>query len=298
MIKIIFLLQKGLKFFRRNFKNNITSIISIMTILLLLNIIGTLIYSTNHFFNEISKIESIRIYLKNSDNDTVENIIKTLKKLEGISDIKYYSSKEAYESLKNNKEITEYIRLIPQDLFPEYIDAKIKDNFRDLNYIYKLKENIEQLRGVLKTSVGESWIISFAKIKFAINFFFIILVIFISLSVAAIVYNMIKLNMYKFKREIKILSLVGATKSFIIVPIILSSIFESIISFIFSGIIAFIIINYIINKSLLSLGIVFILLPPLSYLIVYFTIFIILISLFSYISASSFLKRSGSIYDL
>ncbi|BAI80824.1 cell division transport system permease protein [Deferribacter desulfuricans SSM1] len=298
MIKIIFLLQKGLKFFRRNFKNNLTSIISIMTILLLLNIIGTLIYSTNHFFNEISKIESIRIYLKNSDNDTVENIIKTLKKLEGISDIKYFSSKEAYESLKNNKEITEYIRLIPQDLFPEYIDTKIKDNFRDLNYIYKLKENIEQLSGVLKTSVGESWIISFAKIKFAINFFFIILVIFISLSVASIVYNMIKLNMYKFKREIKILSLVGATKSFIIVPIILSSILESIISFLFSGIIAFIIINFIINKSLLSLGIIFILLPPLSYLIIYFTIFIILISLFSYISASSFLKRSGSIYDL
>ncbi|MGA1862561.1 permease-like cell division protein FtsX [Deferribacter thermophilus] len=298
MIKFLFLIKKGVIFFKRNFKNNITSIISITTILLLLNIIGTLIYSTNSFFNELSKIESIRIYLKNNDNQTITNILETLKKLDGIKSAKYYSSLDAYKILKNNEEIDEYTKTIPPELFPEFIEATIKEKFRDLNYIYKLKENLEQLDGVQKTSIGESWIISFAKIKYSINFFFIILTVFISLSIASIVYNTIKLNMYKFKREIKILSLVGATKAFIIVPIIFSSLIEALISFLLSISMSYLIVNFLINKSLLSLKIHFIKTPDFNFITIYIIFFILLIICFSYISSNSFIKRSGSIYDL
>ncbi|KAA0257407.1 hypothetical protein FHQ18_10190 [Deferribacter autotrophicus] len=297
MRKILFLLSKGIKFFKKNFKNNLTSNISIITILLLLNTIGIIIYSTNDFFDKLTNVKAVRVYLKNDKKDTVDDLKNSLKKLEGIESIKYFSNEDAYNYLINNEDIDEYLKLLPPELFPSFIEIKIKENFRDLNYINNLKEQIEQFNGVEKTSIGETWILNFMKIKYSLNFFFIILLVFISLSIASITYNMIKLNMYKFKTEIKILSLVGATKSFIILPIIFASIIENIISFIFAMFLTYIIFDWGVKNALSVLGFNFFVLPNIKIGLIYFAIFIVLIISFSYFSASSFLKSAGSIHD-
>ncbi|MGA1847351.1 cell division protein FtsX [Deferribacter abyssi] len=297
MKKMLFLFLKGIKFFKKNLTNNLNSNISIITILLLLNTIGILIYSTNSFFDKLTSVEAIRIYLKTDDKDTINNLKNSIKKLEGIKNIKYFSSQDAYNFLIKNEYIDEYLKLLPTELFPSFIEVKIKESFRDLNYINRLKEQIEQFNGVEKTSIGETWILNFMKIKYSLNFFFLILLIFISLSIASITHNMIKLNMYKFKTEIKILSLVGATKSFILIPIIIASVIENIISFIFAAFLTYIIYNIGVKAILSILEFKFLILPDTKIVFTYLIVFLILIIGFSYFSASSFLKSAGSIHD-
>lgn len=293
MKKLLYLINKGLTLYKKNFKLSISSIITLFTIFFIYQFLFTIGFSINEFFTKLSKIQNIRVYLKTDDTKKIEQFIDDVNKLNMVKNVKYYSQEDAYNYLKENTYNLKYLEKVSKHFFPSFVEITVFEKFSDMKFISQIEEEINKNEIVEVASFGEKWILKFASTKYSLQFFMLIVTILLSISIAFIVINVINLNLYKFKDEIKIYSLVGATRFFIIFPFIIATIIEFFVSFLASTLINSGVF-YLINSTILSaIDIDFIRLPNI-YLISIMGFYFLLITISSaYFSSSRFLNNAS-----
>jgi len=251
MRKLIFLINKGFVLFRRNIAINLITITTIATIFFVYNILFILGFSSNKFLENLAKLQTIRAFINEEYDVSIDNIINDISQLEAVKDVKYYSNEDAFKYMKEQLGNSREIDRIPKDLFPSFIEITLKDEYTDIDYVKEFQNNLNKYEMFTTTSYGEKWVINFLTIKFGIQLFMFIISLLISISVASIIYNTIKINLSKHKMEVMVYSLVGATKSFIVIPYVVCTLFEVFISFIVAYLTAFTIF-YLLNSKILD----------------------------------------------
>jgi cell division transport system permease protein len=291
MKKLIFLIKKGFVLFRRNIAINLITITTIATIFFVYNILFILGFSSNKFLENLAKLQTIRAFINEEQQDVpINNIVNGISKLEAVKDVKYYSSKDAFEYMKEQLGNSREIERIPKDLFPSFIEITLKNEYTDIDYVKEFQKNLDKYEIFTTTSYGEKWVINFLTIKFGIQLFMFIISLLITISVASIIYNTIKINLSKHKMEVMVYSLVGATKSFIVIPYVVCTLFEVFISFIVAYFTAFIIFYLLNSKILDTLSINILNFPP-------FTLVGIILTVILFIAAFSSLYSLGVFLD-
>jgi cell division transport system permease protein len=286
MKKLIFLINKGFLLFKRNLAINLITIATIATIFFVYNILFILGYSSNKFLDNLSKIQTIRAFIKEGEEKAIKKIINDIAKLDAVKNVKYYNNVDTYNYMKNQFGSTKEIELIPKNLFPSFVEITLKNKYTDIEFIRQFQKNLEKYGTFTTTSYGEKWIINFLTIKFGIHLFIFIISLLISISVASIIYNTIKINLARHRMEVMVYSLVGATKAFIVIPYVVCTLFEVFVSFFLAYTTAFIIFYFLNIKVLETLSIKVLQFPPL-----YLISIILIVSLF--IAAFSSLYSLG-----
>jgi len=292
MKKFLYLINKGIVFYKSNFKTSLISLLTLTTIFFIYQFLFTIGYSTNIFFNNLSSVQNIRVYLKTDDNASIIEFIKNIKLLNSVESVTFYSKEDAYNYLKNNTYNLKYIENISKDYFPSFIEIKLKDKFKDIIFINQIKSEISKFDIIDVASFGEQWVLKFASLKYSLQIFILFVTILLSISVAFISMNVISLNLYKFKDEIKIYSLVGATKAFIIIPFVFATVVEFLVSFSISlGLNAA--VFYSLNNTIMpAVSINFIRIPNI-YIYSLMAIYFFSISVFSsYFTSVKFLRKA------
>lgn len=297
MKKLLYLTNKGLKLYKKNLRLSISSIVTLLTIFFIYQFLFTLGFSVNKFFAKLSQIQNIRVYLNTDDINEIQEFIDNVKRLTMVESVKYYSKEDAYNYLKENTYNLKYLEKVSKHFFPSFVEVKVYEKFSDIKFISQIEEEMNKNEIVEVASYGEKWILKFASIRYSLQFFMLIVTILLSISVTFIGMNVINLNLYKFKDEIKIYNLVGATKSFIIFPFIIATVIEFFVSFSTSTFIN-IMVFYLINSAILSaIDIDFIRLPNI-YIFLIMGLYFLLIAIGStYFSSSKFLKKASIIND-
>ncbi|MEF3255520.1 MAG: permease-like cell division protein FtsX [Deferribacterales bacterium] len=293
--KILFLIKHGVLLFRKNIAINLTSIITIITALYIFFIFFILSYSVDNFFGKLVNVQNIRGYLKTEDRSKIDNFINNIKKLQIVKEVKYYTSDDAYKLLNESYMGENYLKLLPKEFFPSFIEITVKEKFRDINNIKMLENEMYKYDLFDVTSFGEKWLINFLSIKIGLKIFVFVLTFLLSISIGSVIYNTINLNLFKFKDEIKIYSLVGATRSFISVPYIFSSFIEVTISFLLAFVLQFLTFKIIKLFFLDKLGIVFITEPSFWLVLNIYVVIIIITLLSSILSLFNFMDKMGAI---
>lgn len=295
LYKLLFLIKRGLILFKRNIAINITSIITIITALYIFFIFFILSYSTDNFFGKLVNIQNIRAYVNTQDKGRIDNFIKHMKKLQFVKDVKFFTSEDSHRSLKESYMGEDYLNRLPKEFFPSFIEITLKDEFRDIKTVKSMEIEISKFDIIDVTSYGEKWLLNFLSVKVGLKIFLIILTFLLSLSIGSVIYNTINLNLFKFKDEIKIYSLVGATRTFISAPYIFSSIIEVTLSFIVGFILQFSTFEFIKYFFLDKLGVVFITYPSiLVFFMIYFVI-VLISGISSILSIYTFMDKMGAI---
>jgi cell division transport system permease protein len=293
LTKFLILIKNGFLLFKRNIAINITSIITIITALYIFFIFFVLSYSVDLFFGKLVNIQNIRAYTTtNADLKKVNSLIGDLKRLRSIKDVKFYSSKDSYKYLKESYMSEKYLELLPEEFFPSFLEITLKDNYREIRYVKEVEAELAKYDIIDVTSFGEKWLLNFLSIKVGLKIFVMILTFLLSISIGSVIYNTINLKLFKFKDEIKIYSLVGATRSFITVPYIVASIIETIISFFVAFVLQVITFALIKQFFLDRLGISFLQSPSFSIILSIFIIIVLISAISALLSVLSFLDRN------
>lgn len=297
MNKFSYLFKKGLRLYKNNFKNLLSSAITLLTVFFIYQLIFTIGYSVNEFFSSLTSVQSIRVYLKSDEKESVDDLIEKIKGLNTVQSVTYYDSKSAYDYLKTNSYNVNYLEKIPSDFYPSFIEVTILEKFRDLKYISSLEDEIKKFEMVDVASYGEKWVMNFVAVRYSIQVFIFLITLLFSASTAFVIINTISLTMFKFKSEIQVYNLVGATKSFIIMPFLFSSIFEFILSYSVSAA-ASIGFLMIVKKNISSIMGVDLIVIPNFFIYFMITMYFFLLTICAgYFSSSRFVKKAGSIND-
>jgi len=217
-----------------------TSMIFTMTIALLS--IGLVIW-TSLFSNRLIQIlqEEIpfKIILKESNPISQDSLIHFLKKQKEVNTkkTKFIQKELAATELKKKLGQDFLTPLNNENPLPDIVNLYIKSNYHNAQTLKKIKNNIENqpvVSSVIFPIKISDRLISFKSKILIISF--IISVIFFFFSIL-LIHNNIRLSIYANRYNLKVMQLVGATKSFIQKPFLRRSILDGLLASSISNII-------------------------------------------------------------
>ncbi len=267
-----------------------TSMIFTMTIALLS--IGFVIFTflfSNRLIQTLQEEIPFKIILNESNSKEIFDLMSFLKTNQevNIEKTKFVKKELAATDLKKKLGQDFLVPLNNENPLPDIVNLYIKSDYHNVQNLKKIKNKIERLpivSSVIFPIKISDRLISFKSKVLMISFIISIIFFFFS---TLLIHNNIRLTIYANRYNLKVMQLVGATKTFIQKPFLKRSILDgflaSLISTIFLGTMVFTILyisfesNELLKEKLLSifsileLGSVFI-------FIIFFGIFISLIS--------------------
>ena len=208
---------------RKKSSNNLISLFVINTIVLFFLSIALFTYlKSSSIENYFKENVTVNIYLKNSSRDNdVKQINKFLNLNENVKSIEFVSKEDAAELFI--KEIgEEFIGFLGYNPLLDLISVRL---FGDKIDIYNIEEFIESLDNFefieeveYDKPLVESLVNNFERIGVLI----IIISVLFFITSFILINNSIKISIYSKRDTIKTMQLVGATKSFIRRPFIIS----------------------------------------------------------------------------
>jgi len=204
----------------------------ITTIVLSVYILGLfwLTFSNLHsILDKDSSQKHISALIKSSvAENEVFKIIPKIRTLNFIEDVRYIAKDEAADRfIKNTTQFKKLVEGLSINPFPASLEIILTKPLEEK----ALKKIVEDLQsyGIFEDVLYEGvFLVRYLALIRAIEYVGFLFIAILFIAVIFIVSNMIKLSLIKRKREIEIMYLVGATRSFIKTPIFIESCIQSI----------------------------------------------------------------------
>jgi len=238
MIPINYIIKRAFLGMAQNRYLSILNIITITVALFITGFIALLLVNANKYTDIMSSHLFLTAFLKENINEKQKDMfIDNLNKWKEIRETRYISKEDGLNML--NKALGRDEKILgdiqKDNPLPEAIEIKLHKEFNNLRSIDLLAERLRQEKIVDEVRYSRQWAKQFFRLLNGIRTICFFLVIFICLSTVIIVSNTIRLALYARKKELEILSIVGATTTFIRLPYIIEGLFHGIIGGIFSA---------------------------------------------------------------
>lgn len=238
MIPINYIIKRAFLGMAQNRYLTILNITTITVALFITGFITLLLINANKYTDIMSSHLFLTVFLREDINEKQKDMfINNLNRWEEIRETRYISKEDGLDRLKKaleqNEKILEDIK--KDNPLPEAIEIKLHKEFNNLISIDLIRERLKQEKMVDEVRYSRQWAKQFFKLLNGIRMVCFFLAIFICLSAVIIVSNTIRLALYARKKELEILSIVGATTTFIRLPYIIEGLFQGIMGGIFSS---------------------------------------------------------------
>ncbi len=293
--KLTYLFMRGVIRFFVILRSNFLSFLTLTTVIFMYHVFWVAGSGTAGFLNHLSQANTIRVYLANNNDIIAEQILSSIKVLDNVTSAKYYSQKDAKAFAVANAPKAATLDSFAEEFFPSFIEIYPSDTLEET--LDKIVTEAGHIKGVDEVSYGKEYMIKFKAIGRGAWLFITAMSVLFALSAVFVVYNTIKLSLYKYKEEIKLYSLVGATRSFISVPYLFGSFFLSLFAYLCSLIIFAAVFIPFNSRILIQAGINIYDVPDIKYFILSCIIVCIIGVISARASVISFLKQVSSINE-
>lgn len=217
----------GNKMARKTLRTSyISTVVSISLVLFMIGTLGVLVLHARKISNYVKEnIQLSVMLLPDSKTEEIELLIKTLEKSDFVKSTTYVTKDEAADQLK--KELGEdFVGFLGYNPLLGSIDVRLKAQYADMVSVNALKSQIASFPSVKEVYYQQSLIDMINKNMRTLGLIilgFSSLLLFIA---AALINNTIRLSLYSRRLLIKSMKLVGATRSFIRRPFVLSGLMQ------------------------------------------------------------------------
>jgi len=208
---------------RKKATNNLISLFVINTIVLFFLSIALFTYlKSSSIENYFKENVTVNIYLKNSSRDNdVKQINKFLNLNENVKSIEFVSKEDAAELFI--KEIgEEFIGFLGYNPLLDLISVRLFGDKIDIYNIEKFIESLDNFEFIEEIEYDKPLVESLVNNFERIGVLIIIISVLFFITSFILINNSIKISIYSKRDTIKTMQLVGATKSFIRRPFIIS----------------------------------------------------------------------------
>ena len=222
-------------------RNSWLSIASVGTVAVSLFILGffaLLVVNTNEFTRDIESGLEIRVFLKEGQSrDSISQITAQIEKVSGISLVEFVSRDQALEEMKKNFGERENILDGLQN------DNPLPDGFRikadQADQIPVLAGNIKAISGVEEVIYGHGTVEKLVSITHWVRLTGLVILGFITFAAIFLISTTIRMSVFARRREIGIMSLLGATNWFIRLPYLLEGMLLGLVGAVIAGSVVF-----------------------------------------------------------
>jgi len=234
MDRFIFTLSKGISIFFQNLRVNLVSILSISTLLFFYMAVFSVNYSASKAIDKLTDIKTVRIFLE--EGIQKDYMFEKLSQLQMPVTLKFFDKQAAKNRVINLIPGAKNIEKLPTELFPEFIEMRFAEYAAEDQLILETAKQIENIGGVRSVEYGKRVGEKLTRVKRTSYIFMVFISLLTGISSAVIMFNTIRLSLYRYQKKIMVYTLVGATRMFITVPYLVSSLLESTVAFAMAGV--------------------------------------------------------------
>ena len=228
-----------LKFSAQDVARNVWLSAATITILVLtlfsINIMVTVRIISDNAISVIKDKVDFSLYLKNESREDEVLALKT--RIEGLGNVKsveYISKQQALQKFRdknqNNQQVIEALRELGKNPLSPSLVISPSDTAQAPQLVESLKRLDSDIIESRNFSDNATIIKKIDYITNKINEAGLFVIIIFSLTSLLVIYNTIKVAIYTHRREIEIMRLVGASRSFIVAPFLVSALIYSLIA--------------------------------------------------------------------
>lgn len=229
MDKIKFVVNKGFKIFFENLRGNLISVLTITTLLFFYLAVFSVNYSASKAIDKLTDIKTIRIFLE--DGVSQAEMLNRLSKLQMPVSFKFFDRQAAKDRVLKLVPGAGNIEKLPAELFPEFIEMTMADYAAQDGLVLEVAKEVEKVGGVRTVEYGKRAGEKLGKVKYTSFIFMLFISVLTGLSAAVIIFNTIRLSLYRSQKKIMIYKLVGATKMFVIRPFLIAALLEATLAY-------------------------------------------------------------------
>ena len=224
-----YFLAEGFNGLWRNGFMSLASVAVLTSCLVVLGAFSTLVMNINFNLELMGTFNQIVTFLEPELTDErLLEIRDTILAMDNVSDVKYISREDAYNSEKEKySEYPELFATLENDnMYPPCFVV----SYVDVDQVPTLQYNLKQIEGIYKISHRSDISAGIQNFKSTVIFvclWFLILLLLVSLFV---IINTINIAIFSRRQEIGIMRYIGATNWFISVPFIIEGVLIGLIS--------------------------------------------------------------------
>jgi len=246
-MKLAHSLKEAMDGFRRARMASLISIFTIAFLLILIAIFGILSININRLISTLHAQIDIQVFISNTlDDGEIADLAARIKSTEGVAKVEFVSKDAAAREFQ--KEFGETLfTILEENPLPSAFNVTLKEKYLSAGGITKVAQLIEKERGVDEVvyhSQTLGLLTKYARIAKAVN---VVLIVFVMVGSLFVVSNTIRLIIVARKDIIETMKLVGATRAFIMRPLLI----EGMIQGILGGCAAFVFV-YLVIKAVAS----------------------------------------------
>lgn len=159
---------------------------------------------------------TITLFLKhNPDQMELHNFISSLQNAAAFSKIEYQSPDEALEEFRKLNDVGQFIDTLPSNPLPGVITLYPKPEFEEAKVLKAVQDKLQENTIVDQATLDFEWVQklnAFLQLSQALAILFSLI---IGIGVILVICNTVRLALERHRNEIEVLSLIGATQSFI-----------------------------------------------------------------------------------
>ncbi|MGB2128483.1 MAG: cell division protein FtsX [Flavicella sp.] len=209
---------------RRLNSSYISVVLSISLVLFVLGALGLVVVKSSKIANHFKSQIELTLFLKDRvSNAQISNLKKSLKTKKYTRDVVFLSKKEA--AVQFSKDIGEdFLEFLGENPLKNALDISLKPEFVTPQQMAQIKRELSKNAYVAEVTYDAPLIeLLTANVK-KISFWVLVVAGFFTLISVILINSSIRLSVYSKRFTIKTMQMVGATKRFIRIPFIWTSI--------------------------------------------------------------------------
>ncbi len=202
-----------------------TSVAAVVTIAITLTLVGAFALLVGNMRGMLERFGGelrIAAYFE-EDLDIAEarRIAATVATVEGVHQVELVTPEEALARFRETAGAEALLEGLASNPLPASLEITLSDAHRTEAGIAVVEQALEGLPGIAELAKGQEWIEGYTRAANLVRFAALGLGAVLAVSALMIVANTIRLAIYSREDELEILSLVGASRTFLRVPFLL-----------------------------------------------------------------------------
>jgi cell division transport system permease protein len=188
-----------------------------------------LLQNVKHLSQNWNGSEQVVLYLKmDTTSDQVQTLLSQIKQLPGIANAQYISPQQGLTEFENQTDFQDIVKSLANNPLPGVLLVQPNNSLQPAA-VQQLIKYFQQMPQVDSAQFNMQWAKRLASIVDLAKYLVIALGVLIGVGILFIIGNTIQLSLQKYRSEIQVYKLVGATNTFIRRPFLYTGILYGLI---------------------------------------------------------------------
>lgn len=210
-------------------RNLLMTVATISTFLISTLILGIFLLTTMNLSSWTQKVINqlqIVVYLKDDfSSDGIATLQKEVQTMSEVREVEFISKEKALARVKASLDGKVDLKHLPRNPLPNSFEIKLKN----MHKVKEVADKLSKLPGIEKIKYGKYLAESLLALHTLVSIFGFLLVFLSLLSTFFIILNTIRLTILAREKEIKLMTLVGATPWLVRWPFILEGVIQGLV---------------------------------------------------------------------